>query len=184
MKFLKKNLSNILILIAIALLFIPQTSMPIKVFLQRTFAGSPSIIKTENQQVLTDYQWQLQDLQGNKINLSQSQNKVLIINIWATWCPPCVAEMPSFQALYNDYQNKVDFYFISSEKTETLNRFLEKYQYTLPVQQPLENEPDVLNSKVLPTTFVIDKTGKIVVNKSGAANWNSTKFRQQLDGLL
>src|SRR5690606_9255407 len=124
------------------------------------------------------------DLQGNKINLSQSQNKVAIINIWATWCPPCVAEMPSFQKLYNDYGNHVDFYFVSNENAEILKRFIEKNNYTFPVHQPLENEPDALSSKVLPTTFVLDKNGKIVVNRTGAANWNSKEFREQLDILL
>lgn len=158
--------------------------MPIQVFLQRLIAFSPSTVKVENRDTLTDYSWQLRKLDGANVNLKSSENRVVVINLWATWCPPCVAEMPSFQQLYNDYGDKVDFYFVSGEKRSVINSFLEKHAYILPVFQPLGEAPIVLNSQALPTTYIINNNGEILVNKTGVANWNSSKTRALLDKLL
>lgn len=184
MKFLKKHYSNILFGIFILLIIIPQTRMPIQVFLQRMIAFSPSTVKVEKRDILTDYSWHLRELSGAGVNLNQSENRVILINLWATWCPPCVAEMPSLQALYDDYGDRVDFYFVSNEKSETLHRFLERHSYSLPVFQPLEDAPALLNSRALPTTYVINKKGEVVINKTGVANWNSAKTRELMDKLL
>jgi thiol-disulfide isomerase/thioredoxin len=184
MKFKKKHFSNILFGIFILLLIIPQTRMPIQVFLQRMIAFSPSTIKAEKRETIVDYSWQLRELNGEAVNLNTSENRVTLINLWATWCPPCIAEMPSLQALYDDYGAQVDFYFVSNEKTETLNRFMERHSYSLPIYQPMEDAPSLLNSRALPTTYVINKKGEVVINKTGAANWNSPKTREILDKLL
>src|SRR5690554_6776339 len=101
MKFLKKNWSNVLFGVLVVLLIIPQTRMPIQVFVQRLIAFSPSEVAVEKRVVLEDYNWDLRKLDGGAANMRESNGKVAIINLWATWCPPYVAEMPSFQKLYN-----------------------------------------------------------------------------------
>jgi len=184
MKFIKKHFSNILFGIFILLLIIPQTRMPIQVFLQRLIAFSPSTVKVEKRETLADFSWQLKEVNGLGVNLNESENRVILINLWATWCPPCIAEMPSLQDLYDDYGEKVDFYFITSEKREVINTFMERHSYSLPVYQPLEDAPVHLNSRALPTTYVINKSGEIVINKTGVANWNSPRTREILDTLL
>src|SRR5690606_41996773 len=57
-------------------------------------------------------------IDSTEIYFSQSKGKVAMVNFWATWCPPCVAEMPSFQKLYDAYGDKVDFYFVTSRSEE------------------------------------------------------------------
>ncbi len=182
--FLKKHKSNILFGLVILLLIIPQTRMPIQVFVQRIIAFSPSTISEEKRETIHDYSWNLRALNAANTNLEEAKNQVIIINLWATWCPPCVAEMPSLQALYDDYGEQVAFYFVSNEKSETINRFMERHSYTLPVYQPLEEAPQNLNSNVLPTTYVIDKKGEILIKKTGVADWNGNKMRELLDKLL
>lgn len=184
MEFLKKNWSNILLLVFIALLFIPQTRKPIQVGLNRLIAFSPSTISEEDRTQLADYNWELRELGERPVNFRQSMGKVTLINFWATWCPPCIAEMPSFQNLYNTYGDRVDFYFVSTEEEEKLKVFLEKKDYWLPVYQPLSMPPEKLQSASLPTTYLLSKSGKIVVDKTGAANWNDSGFRNTLDQLL
>ncbi len=184
MKFLKKHYSNIIFGIFIILMIIPQTRKPIQVQIQRLIAFSPSTISEEKRETLNDFDWPVKTLTGQNTNINKSKNKVTFINLWATWCPPCIAEKPSFQALYNDYADKVDFYFISSENTNTINKFLEQNNYQLPIYQPLSAPPAQLNSRALPTTYVIDKQGNIVVERRGVANWNSNSFRAFLDQLL
>lgn len=184
MKFLKKQWSNILFGVFIVLMIVPQTRMPIQVFIQRFISFSPSEIDQEDRNTLKDYHWNLAELNSEKINLSQSEGKVILINFWATWCPPCVAEMPDLQELYDEYGDKVDFYFITNEKPDTVNFFLEKKGFKLPVYIQIEKSPEVLESSSLPTTYVISKSGEIVMRKTGAASWNSDKVHRVLDELL
>lgn len=183
-KWLKKNWSNLLFAIFLILMLIPATRTPIQVTVNRVFSFSPSIISEDKQENLKAFEWQLIDLEGNEINLSNSKNEVILINVWATWCPPCIAEMPSLQELYNDYKDQVDFYFIANDKPEAVKKFLAKHKYNFPVFMQASNAPNQLQSNSLPTTFLIDKKGNIVVSKTGAANWNSSSFRAKLDDLL
>ncbi len=184
MKLLKKNISNILFAVFILLLLIPQTRMPIQIFLQRLIAFSPSTIDETEREAVATYDWQLKKVGEGKVNFNTSEGEVILINLWATWCAPCIAEMPSLQKLYNDYGDKMAFYFISNEKEQKLYVFLEKNKFDLPVYQPLEPAPEALNSNALPTTYIIDKTGKIVIKKTGVADWNSKKTREILDNLI
>lgn len=183
-KFLKKNWSNILFGIVLVLMIIPQTRMPIQVFVQRLISFSPSETSEEKREVLQDYQWPLSELNAKDINFSQSQGKVVLVNFWATWCPPCVAEMPSFQKLYDDYGQDVDFYFVTSEKPEKVQRFLDKHQYSLPTFIQSYAAPEQMQSRALPTTYLLSRDGKIVIEETGTANWNSSKMRDLLDELL
>ncbi len=123
-------------------------------------------------------------MDGGTANFSEAKGKVIVLNFWATWCPPCVAEMPSFQKLYDDFGNEVEFYFVSQEEEGPLKRFLEKKGYDLPVYRSLSYIPEQLVSNSLPTTYVISKSGDIVVEKTGAADWNTEGFRQLLRELL
>jgi len=184
MKFIKKNWSNILFGAFIVLMIIPQTRMPIQVFIQRFVSFSPSEIDEEDRTALKDYNWNLASLDSGKVNFSKSEGKIIIINFWATWCPPCVAEMPELQELYDTYGDRVDFYFITNEESKTINFFLDKKGYDLPVYIQIEQSPQVLESSSLPTTYLISKSGEIVMRKTGAASWNSDKVHQVLDKLL
>lgn len=182
--FLKKHWSNILFFAFVLLLIIPQTRMPIQVFVQRLVSFSPSETSETMRETLKDYNWSLQKLNSEEVNFSQSEGKVTIVNFWATWCPPCVAEMPSFQKLYDSYGDKVDFYFVTSEKAEKIQSFMKKNDYNLPVFRQIFDAPEALQSQALPTTFLISKIGEIVINEEGAADWNSKKMRALLDELL
>lgn len=184
MAYFKKNWGTGLMILVLALLLIPQTAKPIKVFVNRIFAFSPSEIKKENRDVLKDYNWSLKTLSSEEINLSRSKGKVVIINFWATWCPPCIAEMPSFQELYSDYGDTVDFYFVSSEKISVLKRFIEQKEYSFPIYIQNSEGPKILQSNSLPTTFVISKEGEIVMKEFGAADWNSDETRKLLESLI
>lgn len=184
MKFLKKQYGNIIFALLILLLLIPQTRMPLQVFVQRLIASSPKEIAADKRPLLTDYNWQLQNLRGDVKNLKEAAGKVVLVNYWATWCPPCIAEMPSLQKLYTDYKDKIDFYFVGSDSPEINLAFLSRKGYTLPVYLERSAAPSLLQTTSLPTTFIISKQGRIVVQKTGAAEWNSDKMRSLIDRLI
>ena len=107
-----------------------------------------------------------------------------MINFWATWCPPCIAEMPSLQALYDDYSDKVEFLFVTNEDFKTVDTFKKKKDFNFEVYNPVGTIPQSLQTSSIPRTFIINKKGEIVVDESGAVDWNSTTVRGQLDQLL
>lgn len=181
--FLQKQWSNILFVVFIFLVLIPQTRQPIQIFLNRAIAFSPSEIESSKRESIQDYEWYLENENQKTVNFTTSKGKVALVNYWATWCAPCIAEMPDLQKLFTDYKDEVDFYFITSEEPKVVKRFLEIEAYTLPVYYLLSSPPDVLKSSSLPTTFLIGKEGDVVMKKKGAANWNSKTVRATIDKL-
>jgi len=184
MKLGKKQWTNVALIIGIILFLFTPIGFYTRVFLARIFAPSATVLKTELQMKVENYDWQLVDGHGNDFNFEEAAGKVVLINFWATWCPPCVAEMPGFQTLYDDYKDKVVFMFVAQDKVEKVSAFIEKKGYTLPVFYSKSDAPSVLTSKTIPTTYVINKEGKIIIAETGVADWNSDKTRKLLDELL
>lgn len=185
MKISKSQRNNLIFLIVIALFIIPKTRLPIQVLLNKGLAlFGPTIIDSENRKVLDNYNWQLEDLDGKHFDYASTQNKVVLINFWATWCPPCIAEMPSLEKLHNDYKDKIIFLFVSNEEEEEISRFIAKNEYSFIVYKAISKYPEDFNVTSIPRTFLIDKKGNIIIDKSGASNWNSEKVRTIIDQLL
>ncbi len=185
MKISKNQRNNIIFLVIILLIIIPQTRQPIQVFLQKGLAMfSPSVIDEEDRVVLTDYDWQLVDENGITYNFNDAKGRVVFINFWATWCPPCIAEMPSMEKLYQDYKEDVDFLFVSNETQEVISKFKKKHDYEFRVHASVTPNPVQLETSSIPRTFVLDRDGNIVIDKTGAADWNSKTVRRLLDDLL
>ncbi|TXG39215.1 TlpA family protein disulfide reductase [Seonamhaeicola maritimus] len=186
MRFKKPKVTDIIFLIVVAVLIIPKTRKPIQVFVNKAVAAviSPSKIQEEKQEAISTYDWRLKDSQGKNFNFEQTKGKIVLVNFWATWCPPCIAEMPSLQELYNDYQDKIEFVFVSSEPFKDINSFIEKNKYNFKVYKPVSNYNEIFKVNGIPRTFLIDKKGKIVIDKTGAANWNSEKVRNTINELI
>ncbi|MCU0390276.1 MAG: TlpA family protein disulfide reductase [Thermoflexibacter sp.] len=114
------------------------------------------------------------------------RGKVIFLNFWATWCPPCIAEMPSIHALYEKL-NTEDIVFVmvaTNDKKESVQKFIERKSYNFPIYFLKDNYlPSVFHSTAIPTTFVIDKQGKIVFKHEGIANYDTEKFEQLLKEL-
>jgi thiol-disulfide isomerase/thioredoxin len=176
---------NIILIVILVLLIIPQTRQPIQVGLHRVLGlFGPSFKSVEKAQTISDYNWTLQSESGELFNFNDAKEKVIVINFWATWCPPCIAEMPSLEKLYQAYQDEVVFLFVSNEDLDKLQNFKEKHNYQFPVYKAATKPPSEFDINSIPRTFVIDKNGKIVVDKTGAANWFSDGFKEKLELLL
>ncbi len=187
MNFLKKNLTNILFFGFIILLFTP-IGLPIRAVLIKgvsfitTRALSIELDKSDIKKI-DSYNWALINTAGETVDFNSFKNKVVLVNYWATWCPPCIAEMPSFQKLYDDYKDKVVFLFIANDEQNKVEKFIENKKYTIPIYYQKSLGPEEMQSNLLPTTFIINKNGEIVVKKTGAVDWNSGKVRALLDKL-
>lgn len=185
MTFFKKNFKNILFFVAVLILLIPQTRTPIQVLIHKAIAFVKPVQVNESKLTKIDnYNWELTDANNTIFNFEKAKGKVVLINFWATWCPPCIAEMPSMQALYNDYKDKVVFLFVTNDWFSEINPFLVKNHYTFKVYRPATDYPKFFNITTIPKTFLIDKNGNIIIDENGAADWNSAKIRATIDGLL
>lgn len=186
MKIQKPKVSNIIFIVVLALVVIPQTRKPIQVFLNKGLAlFSPSVIDTEDRVQLTNYNWDLMDENNSQLNLNAFKGKVVVINFWATWCPPCIAEMDSLEELYQMFSEnpEVEFLFVTSDPLEKIKTFKEKENYTFPVYRQITKEPEAFNVSSIPRTFILDKEGTIVVDKTGASNWSSEKVMKLIEDL-
>lgn len=134
-----------------------------------------------------DYDFVVKDLHGNKVDFNQFKNKVVFLNMWATWCGPCKMEMPSIQELYEKVDHdKVIFVMLSIDKEEHYDRivkYIDDKKFTFPVYQHLGYLPKQLRVSVIPTTFVIGMDGKIKDKKVGAANYDTEEFQHFLEEL-
>ena len=180
----KKNVSNLVFAIFLILFFIPNTRGMMQIFLTRIFSFSPGIVQVEERAEVASFNWKLHGVNTESINFDTAEGRVVLINFWATWCPPCIAEMPSLQKLYNDYKDEVVFLFVTTDDDPELNKFMKNKKYYFPIYRSLSSRPKPLVNNPIPQTYLIDKKGNIVIDKSNAANWNSDKVRETIDQLL
>lgn len=131
------------------------------------------------------YDLPLLSLDGAESTLEQHAGKTIFLNFWATWCPPCIAEMPNIQKLYESRDpDKVAFVMVSlDEKTETARSFIMRKEFTFPVYMLNGPKPPVYTTQVVPTTYVISPDGEIVLKHEGMANYNTDSFHTYLDKL-
>ena len=185
MKLRKPQKRDVLFFAIIVLLIIPQTRKPIQVTLNKVLAlFAPSVIDKENRSVFELSNWKLEDLNGEQINLKDLKGEVILLNFWATWCPPCIAELPHIQKLTDDYGEKIKIVLVSNESLIEVASYLRDKGYSLNSYRPISNYPNNLDISSIPRTFLIDRQGNIVIDKTGAANWNGAKVREVIDELL
>ena len=128
------------------------------------------------------------DAQGNEVKLSDYLGTPVVINFWATWCPPCKNEMPDFQRAYVKYGYKIQFLMINvaagRDTVPVVKSFINKKGYTFPVFYDTDfNASDTYNITGIPTTYFISADGYIVSYVVGsvsgdALNQEINKIRQ------
>lgn len=115
---------------------------------------------------------QLVDLDNKSVSLEQYKGKTVFINFWATWCKPCMAEMPSIEKAQVIMKGKeIVFLMASSESIDEIKAFSTDHAYQFLYVQ-LKNE-GVLHLQALPTTFIVNPQGKLVFSEIGYRNWEA-----------
>lgn len=128
-----------------------------------------------------------QDSNGNVKTTSDLKGKVVFINFWASWCPPCRAEMPSLKRLYNELRNDNRFVFLfinEDDDLATAKEYLQKNGFDMPLYFRTTSMPSAIFSGTLPTTVVVDAKGNIVMKHEGIGAFDTPEFISQLRKLL
>jgi len=130
----------------------------------------------------------LRNLKGNLDSLDNYKGQVVILNFWATWCAPCLVEMPSFEALYRRYRSQgLTVLAISIDKgnESKVQKFVEERGLSFPVLLDEKGEAERLYPSVtIPFTYVIGQQGRIVTRVDGAKNWQSEDTFEAVEFLL
>lgn len=179
LKFLKKNIVNTILLVLFAVLFFVPDA---KAFVLKGFINiglfSPDI--KEEKTVVPDLDGiKFKNAKGEIVDLGELKGKVVFLNFWATWCPPCRAEMPSINKLYTQFKDDADVVFIFVDGDGDLPKagaFMEARNYQMPVFKAESNVPNQIFSGSLPTTVIFDKQGRISLKHEGMADYSSKKI--------
>jgi thiol-disulfide isomerase/thioredoxin len=130
--------------------------------------------------------WTVETLNGEKVQISQLKGKVVFLNIWATWCGPCLLELPSIEKLYNLYKDSdIAFLCVTEEDAGKVRKFLQKDPDSISVPIYLaKGIPAALKVMSLPTTYILDREGRVALSRAGAADWSRKKIIEHIHELL
>lgn len=181
----KKTMLNILLIAFVVSFFVTPLGYYGKVLLNKIFSFSPTLTEEANRARITDYDWKLKDADWNFFNFEKSKGNVIFINLWASWRLPCAAELQSIQNFYDKYGDKIDFYIITNEERLPVRAFMEEKEFTFPVTYLIIGEKTPINPDEVPSSYLIDKAGNIVIHKEkGIADWDNTTIYRLVDTLL
>lgn len=127
-------------------------------------------------------------LDGRNIKLSFFKGKVVLVNFWATWCPPCRREMPGMEKLYQSLKNNPNFVLLavdSMEEPGKVKDFVQKSGYHFAVT--LDQDGSVTNNysvQAYPTTYVIDRQGRVIGGIVGGHDWGTQEVLKGIQRLL
>lgn len=114
----------------------------------------------------------VEDYSGNTVSLDDFAGKPIVLNIWASWCPPCKEEMPDFETAYKKYGDEIVFLMVNAtggqESVQSAKEFIENSGYTFPVYFDTSYEVSyAYNATSIPKTFFIDRAGNLVAHAPG-----------------
>lgn len=124
--------------------------------------------------------FQVTSVDGKTINLADLKGKKVFVNLWATWCPPCRAEIPSIERLSKKTPN-VTYVMLSLDQSFALAKaYAKANKINLPVYYPAGNLPDMFNTEGIPATFIFNENGELIKANMGAEDYNTPAYLQML----
>jgi thiol-disulfide isomerase/thioredoxin len=178
--------NTVLVLLLLAVVFIPTSKAILIQGLMEIGLFKPNTTHKKTEVVRDLSTIKFKDAKGKIISLADFKGKVVFLNFWATWCPPCLAEMPSVNRFYEQFKDK-DVIFIMVDADSDFVKaqaYMDRKQYKLPVYAVASDLPKNIFKGTLPTTIVFDRQGRISFQGEGAANYSSKKFVGFIEELL
>ena len=176
-----------IILSVFALLYFTGWITPVMGGLQSLILAT-GVIKPDTESSIPDsdkfdYSGKFTGINGERIDLDDFRGKTLFINLWATWCAPCRAEMPHISQLYKKLEShdNIEFLMIAlDEDFDKSKKYIDKKGFTFPVLHASNGLNVSLQSQSIPTTLVVSPAGKVIFYHEGMSNFNTEEFKNFL----
>lgn len=128
------------------------------------------------------YNMAIRDEAGQIHSLEEFSSQVVFINFWATWCPPCLAEMPGINSLFNKVKDPNLQYIIVTTEEDFAKAIAFKTEegYDFPIYQLSGSLPAIYRHNSIPRSYVVSKEGELIMEHIGLADYDSKKFREFL----
>lgn len=181
----KKIIGNSVFVVIILLLLWPTSRAYFQQGLMKIGLFKPTLEEPEkiDSQISVQNNISFKNDKGEIVNMNDLKGKVVFINFWATWCPPCIAEMPSIATLYERLKGNSEVVFLIVEiegESEKANKFMAGKQLNLPVYYPNSQIPKEWLGGSIPTTLIINKHGEIAIKHEGLADYS----RQEVSDFI
>lgn len=185
----RKNAVNIILIVFAAVIIISPKAkaLVIKAMLKTGLMPPPTESLAADKSLSTLPEIVLKSSDGKILETGRQKGKVLIINFWATWCPPCIAEMGTINEMYLHYKTNPKVLIIPVDVDSDFKKslvFMKDHQYSLPVYQLTSNLPPGFISDAIPNTLIVNKNGVITAKHEGAANYSDKAFYTYIDKLI
>lgn len=175
-----KNIFNgIIIAFLLAVIFIPSAKSLFISGCLATGLFNPTVDQKISETTFDLSTVKFSDANGRKVSLANFKGKIVFVNFWATWCPPCLAEMKSIHQLHQQFKNDNELVFLMVNADNDFRKaqsYMSRKKYDLPVYGFASDLPAVIFKGSLPTTVVFDKQGRLSFRTEGAANYSSQRF--------
>lgn len=174
---------NVLLVVIVLILLIPSWRISFQGWFQSFFLSSVEF-KVENREAIpvAEQNWALFDTQNKMYNFADFKGKPILLSFWATWCPPCRAELPELEDLKEEMQDKIHVLAVSSESIDVILNSELQNDYNFLFSSP--QIPDFYKIDTYPTLLVIDKKMNIVFRNKGAGELNTDENRAFLQNLI
>jgi thiol-disulfide isomerase/thioredoxin len=125
---------------------------------------------------------------GKKVDLSALQGRIVLVHFWATWCPPCVDELPELDRFWQRYRNNpsIALYSVSVDDSwEAIDAFRKEHPFDLPLyRDPQSKTAHKFGTTKFPETYIADRNGKVLYHLANAIDWDSAQVTDNIDALL
>lgn len=125
----------------------------------------------------------LKTLDGEEIEINSYENKIVILNLWATWCKPCINEMPDLVNMQKQLTDDFVLVLASEEDLSRIGSFVDHYKFDLNFVR-LESGLESIGVTLLPTTFIVAKDGRLIDTVVGSRKWDSDEQISELKNLV
>lgn len=151
------------------------------IFLIRAFSNGKPAIRAG----VADYSWKVSDLDGKTVDMSSYKGRAVFLNVWATWCPPCRAEMPSIARLAADPRLKdVAFLCVSVDgEPEPVRGYIAETKPPMTMLLARGPAPSIFETDGIPATFLIAPDGRITRSELGGMEWDTPDVVKLLEGM-
>jgi len=144
----------------------------------------PNLIPFEKQEVISSRDFRLIESSGKTINIYANKEKITFIHYWNTTEETTTEDLKIIEKLYNDYKLKIEFYFITDDTQANVRNYIKDNGFLFPTYFIGSSPPRPLVFNKTSKTYLLSKTGRIVIDQEGIANWDSKKVRKTIDELI